>query len=794
MQRKLIGLSLSGLFLCGLGAMSASRADDAKGKAKITYSDHVASVFRSRCGSCHNPDKAKGGLNLDNYGAAMQGGGSGKVIEPGDAEGSTLLGVITHKEEPKMPPNSAKIPDADIDLIRKWIEGGALENSGSSASVKAKPKFEFKLDPSALGKPVGTPAMPESVATEPFVPQAKPSAIVAMAASPWAPLVAIGGHKQVLLYRTTDNHLMGVLPFPEGTIHVLRFSRNGDLLLVGGGRGGQSGLAVAFNVKTGQRVFEVGKEYDAVLAADISPDHGQVALGGPSKIVRVYSTADGSLTSEMKKHTEWVTAVEFSPDGVLLATGDRNNGLVVWEAQTGREFFDLRGHSAAITDISWRLDSNVVASCSEDGTIRLWELENGGNIKTINAHGGGVESVRFAKDARLVSTGRDRMVRLWDQNGNKQREFEAFGDVALEAVLSYDETKVVAADWAGEIRVWDAKDGRRLANLAVNPAPIFVRIEETRKALAAAEAEADSLSKQMGPLQATVTAAAAAQAKAQQDLGAAEQAAAKQSALVGQHDQALKVKLAALGEATATVQAAEQLAAQTQAAQSSAEKAIAETAAAEKAATDTLAAARTGTDKALTDKVAHDPAVAAAGAALKAAKTPEETTKAAAELTKQTQRSVELIHSLAAAGARQAAAQVSLVQASAAKAAAPRSVGTAQTRAKAAALGIQAARDIAKRAEHEKAAAEKALADVKAAAQTATGNAANLKKALEAANAAKAAADKALADRRGPLDAATARANAMKAELDALAIESKRSGAAKGPLAAVSPSSVQAKQ
>ena len=27
--------------------------------------------------------------------------------------------------------------------------------------------------------------------------------------------------------------------------------------------------------------------HDAVLAADISPDHGQVALGGPNKVVRV---------------------------------------------------------------------------------------------------------------------------------------------------------------------------------------------------------------------------------------------------------------------------------------------------------------------------------------------------------------------------------------------------------------------------------------------------------------------------------------------------------------------------
>ena len=564
MRPKLMGLVLSGLFLCGLPAVSGLRADDAKAKEKVTYAEKAAAIFRSRCGTCHNPDKAKGGLNLDSYGAALRGGGSGKVIEPGDADGSSLLGVITHKEEPKMPPSSARIPDAEIDLIRKWIEGGALETSGSTAAVKAKPKFEFKLDPSTLGKPAGPPAMPENLSTEPFVPQARPGAIVAMAASPWAPLVAVGGHKQVLLYRATDDQLVGVLPFPEGTIHVLHFSRNGDLLLVGGGRGGQSGLAVAFNVKTGQRVFEMGKEYDAVLAADISPDHGQVALGGPSKVVRVYNTADGTLMFEMKKHTEWITAVEFSPDGVLLATGDRNNGLVVWESQTGREYFDLRGHTAAITDVSWRLDSNVVASSSEDGSIKLWELENGGNIKSIGAHGGGVESVRFAKDGRLVSTGGDRVVRVWDSNGNKQREFEAFGDIALEAVFSQDEAKVIAADWSGEIRVWNAKDGKRLANLAVNPAPLAVRLNQVRKAHAAAQAEAESLSKQLAPLQTAVVAAASAQARAQREMAAFEQAAAKRTALVGQHDQALEAKRAAWSEATATFQAAEQLASQTQ--------------------------------------------------------------------------------------------------------------------------------------------------------------------------------------------------------------------------------------
>ena len=36
-----------------------------------------------------------------------------------------------------MPQNADKLPDAEIDLLRRWIDGGALENAGSKA---AKPK------------------------------------------------------------------------------------------------------------------------------------------------------------------------------------------------------------------------------------------------------------------------------------------------------------------------------------------------------------------------------------------------------------------------------------------------------------------------------------------------------------------------------------------------------------------------------------------------------------------------------------------------------------------------------
>jgi WD40 repeat protein len=305
----------------------------------------------------------------------------------------------------------------------------------------------------------------------PVVKTARANTVLALAASPWAPLLALGSPKQVLLFNTDTLDLVGVLPFPEGMPHVLKFSRNGSLLLAGGGHAAKSGKVVVWNVATGDRIVEVGDETDAVLAADLSADQTQIALGSPSKVIRVYSTRDGQLLREIRKHTDWIYAVEFSPDGVLLATADRSGGLFVWEANTGREYFALRGHTGAVTDLSWRLDSNILASASEDSTIRLWEMENGNQVKSWGAHGGGSLSVKFTHDHRLVSAGRDRVVKVWDQNGSQQRAFEAFPDVASRAAFAHDGARVIGGDWTGQVRLWTTADGKLVGNLLGNPAP-----------------------------------------------------------------------------------------------------------------------------------------------------------------------------------------------------------------------------------------------------------------------------------------------------------------------------------
>lgn len=465
--------------LLAVGMLNASSADD-----KVNFEDHVKPIFRAKCFSCHNTNKKTADLDLSNYTAMMQGGGSGEVIEPGSANDSYLFMVMNHDTEPVMPPKADRLPDATLSIVRNWIDQGAPENSSSKVSLPKKPKVSLSVDVSAGARPEGPTPVPDVLNLEPVIHTSATTAVSAIATSPWAKLVAVAGQKQVVLYHSETLVALGVLPFPEGQARVLKFSRNGALLLAGGGQGAARGLAVVWDIKTGKRVMEVGDELDEVLAADISADQTLVAVGGPHKVVRVYRTDTGELAYEITKHTDWIYNLEFSPDGVLLATGDRSGGLHVWEALTGREYLTLKDHKKAITALSFRIDGNILASASEDATVKLWEMEEGKAVKSWTAHGGGVLSMEFCRDGRVVSSGRDKVAKIWDQNGKQLRAFAALKDLAVQVSHCDEMDRVIAGDWTGEVRVWNAADGKHLGNLTTNPPLLASRLKTAQDTLA----------------------------------------------------------------------------------------------------------------------------------------------------------------------------------------------------------------------------------------------------------------------------------------------------------------------
>lgn len=616
-MHKLILTALTALSSLVTLVASPASAQDAAAE-KITYNDHILPLFKQRCGSCHNANDRKGGLTLDNYIGTMQGGSSGTVVEGGDSGASYLWSLVNHESEPKMPPNADKMPEAELTLIKKWIDGGLLESSGSAAKMKKKSNLA-KIEVS--GERPADVAMPLGYLGDPMIQSPTRNAVTALTCSPWAPLAAISGHRQVTLYHTQTFEVLGVLPFPEGQPQVLKFSRDGSMLMIGGGRGGASGKVVVYDVRTGERKAEVGDEYDSVLAADISADLTMIALGGPKRMLRVYSTETGELLFENKKHNDWITAIEFSPDGVLLASGDRSNGLLVWETSTGKEFYNLLGHQGMITDISWRPDSNVVASSSEDNTIRLWEMNNGTEVKRWNAHGGCL-SMDYVRDGRIVSNGRDRVVRLWNGDGAQVREFPAQGDLGMEVAFDAENERVLGGDWAGLVRIWNAADGALLNEFNTNPPTIDATIAAAEQAVGGAGGELAQASNQLAALtkaladrKALADAAAAmlndvttkAQTATTEKVNA-EKVLAEKTAEMSKAEEALKAAEAALAAAKAALEKATIDAATVATAQKTAVEVVtvAKTAAEKAAAMEKQLAEEMAKAKAAADKAAAE--------------------------------------------------------------------------------------------------------------------------------------------------------------------------------------------
>lgn len=86
------------------------------------FREHVAPIFQRRCLSCHNAQDKKGDLSLQTPDDLTE----NAFVEPGDAEGSHLIEMITPEGgKAEMPKKADSLKPAQIAAIRRWIDAGA---------------------------------------------------------------------------------------------------------------------------------------------------------------------------------------------------------------------------------------------------------------------------------------------------------------------------------------------------------------------------------------------------------------------------------------------------------------------------------------------------------------------------------------------------------------------------------------------------------------------------------------------------------------------------------------------
>jgi mono/diheme cytochrome c family protein len=91
-----------------------------------SFSKQVLPLLKTRCITCHGPEKQEGGLRLDSLEAAIQGGDQGAAIVPGDAESGLFVKAISFADPDLQMPPKQKLSDAEIAVLRHWVQNGAI--------------------------------------------------------------------------------------------------------------------------------------------------------------------------------------------------------------------------------------------------------------------------------------------------------------------------------------------------------------------------------------------------------------------------------------------------------------------------------------------------------------------------------------------------------------------------------------------------------------------------------------------------------------------------------------------
>ncbi len=357
---------------------------------------------------------------------------------------------LTGEMKPQMPLGMTPLAPEQIDLVRNWVAAGAKDDTPAEARETLS---------------AGAPTV-----------YFQPPVLTALAFSPDGKMLAVSGNREILLHTLDGSAPAQRLPGLSDSILSLAFSRDGSLLVAGGGTPARFGEIQFWDLnlfpkprgqqpaaKLRRSVMLTG---DTVFGVSLSPDATRVAAGCTDNTVRIVDTATGKELDKMGAHENWVLGTVFSVDGKRVVSVGRDRSAKLTDAATGafQENVNLlRGELAAvarhpsrdvvviggedriayvylmdrpknmkiaddttlirklerqngaIAALAWSPDGKRIAVAGAAPEVNVYDADTGARVAACTGHSAGIYSVAFSPDSSTLATGGfDGTVRLYD--------------------------------------------------------------------------------------------------------------------------------------------------------------------------------------------------------------------------------------------------------------------------------------------------------------------------------------------------------------------------------------------
>jgi WD40 repeat protein/tRNA A-37 threonylcarbamoyl transferase component Bud32 len=170
--------------------------------------------------------------------------------------------------------------------------------------------------------------------------------------------------------------------------------------------------------------------------------------------VQLWKGSTGEPIARLEKKGGWVHSLAYSPDGSRLAAG-ADGEIAIWDREKRAVIEKHTGHEGAVVGLAWSRDGRSLTSSGEDGTVRTWgsgaiafrgpaavrrlahspqgdllvfadadgnlHRRTADSLRTVEgsrAHGSEIAAIAFSAGGAFVSSGGDRIIRLWSPDNS----------------------------------------------------------------------------------------------------------------------------------------------------------------------------------------------------------------------------------------------------------------------------------------------------------------------------------------------------------------------------------------
>lgn len=362
------------------------------------FARDVAPILAKYCSGCHNGSDLEGELSLESFAELQKGGGRGAVVVPGRADASMLIRALTGEIEPAMPPADNPHPtDAEIEVLRKWIDAGAAGPEGTAMPLPV----------------LKTPTIAPAAGVHPY--------LTSLALAPDSKRLALGSYRRVELVDPKSKKVLATSGELAGKVNSITFSRDGTLFVASSGVAGLYGMATICRATDATTVSEIKGHRDAIYDAELSPDGQLLATCSYDRLINLWDVASGKLVKSLTGHNGAIYDLAFSSDGSILASASADDTVKIWKVKTGERLDTLGQPEGEQSAVAFSPDSNSIVAGGGDRQLRLWALLSR-DTPQINplkfartAHNSSIVKLAFSPDgSMLVTASEGRELVLWD--------------------------------------------------------------------------------------------------------------------------------------------------------------------------------------------------------------------------------------------------------------------------------------------------------------------------------------------------------------------------------------------